>query len=54
MNLPIFRKAGEAAFRIHTFAAFIFSAAALGGRATTQRPPEISYDVGGLHSCGAI
>ncbi len=44
MILPIFRKAGEPALRIHTFAAFLLSATALAGCATTQKPPEISYD----------
>ncbi|WP_427144800.1 P-type conjugative transfer protein TrbG [Rhizobium pisi] len=44
MNLPIFRKAGEPALRIRTSAAFLLSAAALAGCATTQKPPEISYD----------
>ncbi|QYA11924.1 P-type conjugative transfer protein TrbG [Rhizobium sp. AB2/73] len=44
MTLPIFRKAGEPAFRTHTFATLLLSASALGGCATTQKPPEISYD----------
>lgn len=44
MNLPIFRKAGEPALRIPTFAIFLLSATALAGCATTQKPPEISYD----------
>lgn len=44
MNLPIFRKAGVPAFRTHTLAAFLLSATALAGCATTQKPPEISYD----------
>ncbi|MCP3404760.1 P-type conjugative transfer protein TrbG [Bradyrhizobium sp. CCGB01] len=44
MNLPIFRKAGGPALRIHTFAVFLLSATALAGCATTQKPPEISYD----------
>jgi len=44
MMMPIFRKAGEPALRIHTFAALLLSATALAGCATTQMPPEISYD----------
>ncbi|MCP1931021.1 P-type conjugative transfer protein TrbG [Bradyrhizobium elkanii] len=44
MTLPIFRKAGEPAFRIHALAALLMSATALAGCATTQSPPEISYD----------
>lgn len=44
MNLPIFRKAGEPALRTHTLAALLLSATALAGCATTQKPPEISYD----------
>jgi P-type conjugative transfer protein TrbG len=44
MTLPIFRKAGEPALRIHTIAALLLSATALAGCATTQRPPDISYD----------
>ncbi|WP_144379477.1 P-type conjugative transfer protein TrbG [Mesorhizobium amorphae] len=42
--MPIFRKAGEPAFRTHTLAALLLSATALAGCATTQKPPEISYD----------
>ncbi len=44
MMMPIFRKAGEPAFRTHTLAALLLSATALAGCATTQKPPEISYD----------
>lgn len=44
MTMPIFRKAGKPAFRIHTLAALLLSATALAGCATTQKPPEISYD----------
>lgn len=44
MTLPIFRKAGEPALHIHTFAAVLLAATALAGCATTQKPPEISYD----------
>ncbi|WP_245303385.1 P-type conjugative transfer protein TrbG [Mesorhizobium loti] len=42
--MPIFRKAGEPAFRTHTLAALLLSATALAGCATVQKPPEISYD----------
>ncbi|WP_244626687.1 P-type conjugative transfer protein TrbG [Bradyrhizobium ivorense] len=42
--MPIFRKAGEPAFRTHTLAVLLLSATALAGCATTQKPPEISYD----------
>lgn len=44
MMMPIFRKAGKPAFRTHTLAAVLLSATALAGCATTQKPPEISYD----------
>jgi type IV secretion system protein TrbG len=44
MTMPIFRKAGEPALRTHALAALLLCATALGGCATTQRPPEISYD----------
>ena len=44
MTMPIFRKAGEPAFRIRTLAALLLSATALAGCATTQKPPEIGYD----------
>ncbi|MGR9281394.1 P-type conjugative transfer protein TrbG [Rhizobium johnstonii] len=44
MTLPIFRKAGEPALRTHTLAAILLCATALAGCATTQKPPEISYD----------
>ncbi|AVH40365.1 type IV secretion system protein VirB9 [Agrobacterium tumefaciens] len=44
MTMPIFRKAGEPAFRIHTLAALLLAGTALAGCATTQRPPDISYD----------
>ena len=44
MTMTIFRKAGEPASRTHTLAALLLSATALAGCATTQRPPEISYD----------
>ncbi|WP_210307197.1 P-type conjugative transfer protein TrbG [Aquamicrobium lusatiense] len=44
MIMPIFRKAGEPAFRTHTLAALLLAATALAGCATTQKPPEISYD----------
>ncbi len=44
MMMPIFRTAGEPAFRTHTLAALLFCAAALAGCATRQKPPEISYD----------
>lgn len=44
MMMPIFRKAGEPAFRTHTLAALLLAATALAGCATTQKPPEISYD----------
>ena len=44
MMVPIFRKAGEPAFRTYTLAALLLSATALAGCATTQKPPEISYD----------
>lgn len=44
MTMPIFRKAGEPALRTHTLAALLLSATALAGCATTQKPPEISYD----------
>lgn len=41
---PSFRKAGNPASRTSTLAALLFSATALAGCATTQKPPEISYD----------
>jgi len=41
---PSFRKAANPASRTSTFAALLISASALAGCATTQRPPEISYD----------
>lgn len=41
---PSFLKAGNPASRTSTFAALLISASALAGCATTQRPPEISYD----------
>ena len=41
---PSFRKAGNPASRTSTFAALLISASALAGCATSQRPPEISYD----------
>lgn len=41
---PSFRKAGSPASRISTLAALLLSATALAGCATTQAPPEISYD----------
>ena len=41
---PSFRKAGNPAFRTSTLAALLLSATALAGCATTQKPPEISYD----------
>lgn len=44
MMKPLFRKAGEPALRTHTLAASLFSAMAIAGCATTQKPPEISYD----------
>ncbi|WP_456858091.1 P-type conjugative transfer protein TrbG [Bradyrhizobium sp. USDA 4515] len=44
MTLPIFRKAGEPAFHTHTLATLLLSASTLAGCATTQKPPEISYD----------
>ncbi|MCO5961093.1 P-type conjugative transfer protein TrbG [Sinorhizobium meliloti] len=44
MTMPIFRKAGEPAIRTHALAALLLSATALAGCATTQKPPEISYD----------
>lgn len=43
MTTPIFRKAGEPAFRTNTLAALL-CATALAGCATVQKPPEISYD----------
>ncbi|MEA1651282.1 P-type conjugative transfer protein TrbG [Nitrospirillum sp. BR 11164] len=42
--MPICRKAGEPAFRTRTLAVLLLSATALAGCATTQKPPEISYD----------
>nr|WP_245413547.1 P-type conjugative transfer protein TrbG [Mangrovicella endophytica] len=42
--MPIFRKAGEPAFRSYTLAALLLAGTALAGCATTQKPPEISYD----------
>ena len=41
---PSFRKAGNPASRTSTLAALLLSATALAGCATTQKPPEISYD----------
>ncbi len=41
---PSFRKAGNPAFRTSTLAVLLLSATALAGCATTQKPPEISYD----------
>lgn len=41
---PSFRKAGSPASHTSTLAALLLSATALAGCATTQRPPEISYD----------
>ncbi len=41
---PSFRKAGNPASRTSTLAALLLSAIALAGCATTQKPPEISYD----------
>ncbi|NOG70804.1 P-type conjugative transfer protein TrbG [Roseicella sp. DB1501] len=41
---PTFRKAGRPAFRNFSVAALLLATAALAGCATTQRPPEISYD----------
>ncbi|RAI36083.1 P-type conjugative transfer protein TrbG [Rhodoplanes serenus] len=41
---PSFRKAGDPASRISPLAALLLSATALAGCATTQPPPEISYD----------
>jgi len=41
---PSFRKAGNPASHTSTLAALLLSATALAGCATTQRPPEISYD----------
>ncbi|KAB2919853.1 MAG: P-type conjugative transfer protein TrbG [Hyphomicrobiaceae bacterium] len=41
---PSFRKAGNPASRTSTLAALLLSATALAGCATTQAPPEISYD----------
>lgn len=38
------RRTGKAAFRKATFAALLLSATALAGCATTQKPPEITYD----------
>ena len=41
---PSFRKAGNPASHTSTLAALLLSATALAGCATTQKPPEISYD----------
>ncbi len=41
---PSFRKAGNPASRTSTLGALLLSATALAGCATTQKPPEISYD----------
>ena len=41
---PSFRKAGNPASRTSALAALLLSATALAGCATTQKPPEISYD----------
>ena len=41
---PSFRRAGNPAFRTSTIAALLLSATTLAGCATTQKPPEISYD----------
>jgi len=42
---PSFRKAGNPASHTSTLAALLLSVTALAGCATTQKPPEISYDV---------
>ncbi len=41
---PSFRKAGNPASHTSTLAALLLSATVLAGCATTQKPPEISYD----------
>jgi P-type conjugative transfer protein TrbG len=41
---PSFRKAGNPASQTSTLAALLLSVTALAGCATTQKPPEISYD----------
>ena len=41
---PTFRKAGRPAFRKSAFSALLICTTALAGCATTQKPPEISYD----------
>jgi len=41
---PSFRKAGNPASHTSTLAALLLSVTALAGCATTQKPPEISYD----------
>lgn len=41
---PSFRKAGNPASHTSALAALLLSATALADCATTQKPPEISYD----------